>query len=530
MNRRKLLSIAGVATLPTLSGCQTFGSTLESDPARFEDVALSGPDAVAVGESFSLSVSVTNEGGRAGAFADALTVADASDSPTKIRISDVAPASSRAVEVGPYAVGRAGDHRFRLAESGATHTVSVSARTLGAGERFSLANGPTVSVSNASFRTALFYDASDGRGVLAPDDGAIFAVVRVSVENRGKSELETGPESFRVADGEVVAEFGRGDGTLAALSGPDADPFSEGSIAPGEARSGWILAEVERERAGAGLRVAWNRERDGSTPEVRWEFGSAELPAFSVTDLTLPAETEAGASLTATATVTNAGTASGTYRGVLERRRAEDTAGTEDADWSHVATFAREIAPGSSATVTTPVEGSAAGRVRYRLRPGSATETVNVLAARRSLGEQFTTPRGTEIRVEIGSDQFDGLLSTYIYDDEDDRTVRARPDHTFAFVSVSVENVADEAVEFPSWDAFSVVADETPYSVFHSSSSGDVTFLSPVSGLLYHPTRTYEPGETYSGWQVFQIPDDVAISELAVQYAPNDVGTATWSG
>ncbi|WP_137284850.1 DUF4352 domain-containing protein [Halorussus salinisoli] len=552
MNRRKLLSLAGVATLPSLSGCQAFGSTLRGEPAEFEDVSLSGPSEVGVGESFSLSVSVTNGGGRSGDFADVLTVGDA-DAETKIRIRDVGASESRTVEAGPFSMGHAGHQRFRLAETGASHVVSAASRSLRPGERFELSDGPGVSVSEASFLSAVFYDAADGRAVLAPDRGSVLVAVEVAVETGGSSDVRIGPDSFDVADGEVLTGLDGSDRGLDAVAGLDGDPFHRGAVGPGETRSGWLLAEVPRARAIEGLQVGWNRTRDepdasgetteasgetteasgettdasdqgrDSIPEARWRFDGVELPRFEVTDVQVPAEIELGTSVTVSATVENTGSVTGTYRAGLERRYADET------DWRASETLELEVAAGSRATWTTELAPPASGRARYRFRPGSASESVTVNPATRALAESFTTPDGATVRVDVGSDYFEGLLPSYIYDEGGNQTYRAPDGNTFAFVSVAVENDAAEPVAFPERSAFSVVADGDAYSVFHQSSDDDGRLGSPVEGRFYSPKSEYGPGETHSGWLVFQIPDDVPVGELVVRCSSGDDVMAEWS-
>lgn len=576
MNRRKLVSIAGTAGLASLAGCQALGGKLSRDGPEFESVDVSGPSEVEVGESLSLSVSVTNAGGRSGDFADALTVPDALDSDAEIRIRDVPASESRTVEVGPYAFDRAGDYRFRLAESGAVHEVSVGTRALSGGEQFAFADGLAVAASDPSAHASLFYDAPDGRGLLSPDDGSVLAVVHVSMENRSERELRTGPGSFDVAGGEVVADLGREDGSLADVADLDGDPFPDGSIAPGETQTGWLLAEVTREQVAAGLRVEWKRDRDESVgtdgagrttsrigaggttsrtgtdettsrpetdeassrtevdettdgrtdaaPDVRWTFDGATPPRFEVTNLTVWGEAELGSRVAATATVANTGSTSATYRGALERRDGDET------DWNRAKTFERVVAPGSSTTWATEVETSAVGPTRYRLRPGSAASTVDVAPARRALGEPFTTPRGVTVRAEVGTSYFEGLLPSYIYEDLNTQTVRAESGYTFAFVRVSVENENAEPAAVPDQRVFSVVVDGEQYSAFHVSSSDDVTFRSPIDGPWYDPTAASEPGATHSGWLVFRVPDGVAVEDLGVRCSPNDDVTVTWSG
>ncbi|MFC4552011.1 MULTISPECIES: hypothetical protein [Halorussus] len=565
MNRRKLVSIVAGAGLSSLAGCQSFGSMLRREPARFEDVAVSGPDEIGLGESFSLTVSVRNAGGRSGEFVDELTVPGAADSPTKVLVPDVAAGESRTVEVGPFSIESAGHHRLALAESGATHVVSVPTRRLRAGERFSAADGASLAVSNVSYHTATFYAAADGRGVVSPAEGSVLAAVDVSVANPSESEVAVEPARFSVADGETVA-LEREDGALSALPGRDAGPLRAGTLAPSEVRTGWVLAEVSRERATNGLSVAWNRERadgeerdsttekrderssttgtrdergsttgtrdergsttaadDDSTPEAQWAFDLARLPAFEVTDLTTPAEIEVGSSFSATATVTNVGDAPGTYRAAVERR------GDDESDWHRVATVAHELEPGANATVATEAKASTVGHARYRLRPGTATSSATVFAAERALGDRFTTPAGAAIRVDLGNDAFDGFLSSYIYGDSKTQTIRAERGYTFAFVRLSVENVAAERAAFPDWKDFSVVVDGTARAGFHSSSSGAITLRSPVDGSLYHPKGAYDPGATDAGWLVFRVPEGLAQADLAVRYAPDGEVTATWS-
>ncbi|NEU55858.1 hypothetical protein [Halorussus sp. MSC15.2] len=222
MNRRKVLSLVGVTALPSLAGCQAFGGALRQNPARFEDVTVSGPNNVVVGERFSLSVSVTNAGGQSGDFADALTVGgDAAASGTRVRISDVASSESRTVETGPFSLGHAGDYRFKLAETGASHLVSASGRSLRGGEQFALDGGPAVVLTGLSSHSGLFYDTANGRSVLALDSDSVLVTVEASVENRSDSRVRVSPEDFSVAGGEVIAVLARTEGDLASLDGID---------------------------------------------------------------------------------------------------------------------------------------------------------------------------------------------------------------------------------------------------------------------------------------------------------------------
>ncbi|UPV74971.1 hypothetical protein M0R89_02630 [Halorussus limi] len=551
MNRRKLLSFATTATLPSLAGCQVFGGALDSGPATFEDVTLSGPDEVGVGETFSLSVSATNAGGESGNFTDTLTAdGRGPGDDTRIRIGDVSASESRSVEVGPFSLSHAGRHRFRLTGTGAAHTVSAATQSLPGGQRFAFADGLALSVADPAYRDALLFDAPDGRDVLASGDAfasddesapdeSVLAVVRIWMENRTGGSLPVGPSSFSVSDGEVVATLdGAADG-LASLDGVDGDPFGASALAPGDSRTGWLVADVATERATEGLQVAWNRARgdarggeadetasgetSDSAPEVRWQFDATELPRFEVTDLSLPAETEVGAALSATATVENTGSVPGTYRGVFEHRYADED------EWRARETVEVELAPGERRTWTTERTAPEAGRAEYRLRPGRPVETVGVRAAERGLGESFTTPDGAEVRVNVGSDAFDGLLQSYVYDDGQNQSFRAPAGKTFAFVRVAVRNATDERIAFPGPGRFSVAVGEESYGVFHQSSNGNTTFASPVEGPFYAPTAAYDPDETERGWLVFQVPADATVGDLAVRWSPSEDVGATWS-
>ncbi|NEU55857.1 DUF4352 domain-containing protein [Halorussus sp. MSC15.2] len=346
--------------------------------------------------------------------------------------------------------------------------------------------------------------------------------------------------------------------------------MARGAIEPDEARTGWLLAEVPRERATAGPEFAWNRARtesetrnetvspagedadesettvggetavasettadsttaDGTSadgdpiPEARWRFDPVEFPRFEVTELRMPTDVEFGESVTATATVENAGSVAGTYRGGLEHRYADAT------DWHPSETLELDLSPGASATRTTEVEPPKPGSARYRLRPGSAAASVAVHPATRALTESFTTPEGANLRVELGNDHFDGLLASYIYDAGGNETYRAPPGKTFAFVSVTAENTAAESVEFPNASAFSVAVGGQSYSVFHQSSDDGDGLASPVDGRFYAPESESDPGATHTGWLVFQVPDDASAGELSVRCSSDGDVFVSWS-
>lgn len=517
--------MAGTATLSSLAGCQVFSSAVRTGPPHFEEVKLSGPSEVTVGEEFTLTVSAKNTGGKKGDFTNTLTVGEGPfSSDRNVKIENIGVTKTKSTKLDPIQIGYAGEYNFRITDYGASHTVSVTTRILGSEKELNLENGPTISVTDTTLRKSVAYPTDSGTELLTPSSGRVLAFIHLSIRNGGDSNLYAGPSSFTVENGEQITELGTYSTSLKDLRDIEGQPLSTDTVLPDESKSGWILAEVSPETAKNGIRVTWNRDSESSDPEAEWRLSSSEIPQYAVAEMAFPSEVEIGTRAEVTITVKNTGTASGTYHGLVERR---NTGATE---WHRLSTFSLELDAGASKSWSTEIQEPHLGASQYRLRPGSVTRSIDFVPASRSFEQAYTTPSGSKILVNVGGFNFAGFSSSYSYEGAwENPTVEAERGNQFAFVKISAENTASEALTPPSRDAFTVDVGGDAHSPEKSQTYSTMQLVSPISGAEYSPGWTYNAGGTLSGWLIFEIPGDASKDDLTVRYSPNEKITAKWS-
>jgi hypothetical protein len=86
MKRRQYIAAAGTGAL---AGCQTFKNITRSGPPYFEEVSISGPSEVAVGERFE--------------------------------ITDIGLDRTKSTTIGPLQIGYSGDISFKITDHNASH-------------------------------------------------------------------------------------------------------------------------------------------------------------------------------------------------------------------------------------------------------------------------------------------------------------------------------------------------------------------------------------------------------------------------
>jgi len=525
MDRRKYLGIAGTVGLSSLAGCGgKLKAATRSGPPHFEAVELTGPDEIAVGEEFTLEMSAKNTGGEKGSFSNTLTVGqDPLSVDTNVRIEDIGVTQTKSKELGPFTISYTGDFEYRITDYGASHSLTVSTRELDGSESLTLEDGSTISLSGLSFHPSLLYSTSDGDSILIPDDGQIFAQISLSVENHGNDDLYVNTSNFSVPNGDSVTEVGPyriSDSDIQL----DSSPFGSPTVSVGNSRSGWILREVPRDAVTRGISLSWDRAFGGSSPEVRWQNGGADVPDFEVTSVSLPSEVEIGADADASITVRNAGSAPGTFHGYFERRNADRET------WNELAEISLDIPAQSSKTWSTTIRESYIGPSEYRVWPKSVTRTIDFVPATRSFGSAYTTPEGAKIQTDITGMNFNGFQSSYTYEGSfENTTVEADDRSTFAFVEISVEITGDEAVEPPSRSAFTAHVDGSEIAPEESQTYGTMELAGPVSGAEYDTGYgSISADSSTSGWLIFEVPEDTSKADVTVRCSTSHL-TVEWS-
>lgn len=526
MDRRKVLSLTSTVGLSSLAGCGgKLKAATRTGPPHFEEVELTGPGEVSVGEEFYLEVSAKNTGGESGDFTNTLSAGEGAFTiDQNVRIEDIGVEESKSAEVGPNYPGYSRDYQFQITDYGASHTVSVTTKTLEGSEELSIENGPGITVTDTEFYPSFLYRSGDRTDLFAPSSGSVLAVLHLSIENQTEEKIRVGADSFAIPNGDVITSISNYSVSLSDFREPDGQPLDRTEIGPNETGTGWILADVPYEQVTSGLQLTWDRSLYSSTPEASWTFGSHVAPAFEISDFDFPNEVEIGTTATGSVTVQNTGDETGAFQGILERR---DVGGHE---WEQLETVTLEIEAGSEASWSTEIQEPYIGPSEYRFLPETTPRTIDFVPATRSFGDSYTTPEGQEISVSLGMMNFDGFDTEYTLDNWSEDTVTAESGNQFAFVNISVENTGPDPDIPPRQDAFSALVAGNEYSVFAADDWGRADFKSPITGSEYYPGGVDDPGEITSGWLVFQVPDDLSVEDLTVQYSPDEYLTAKWSG
>jgi hypothetical protein len=526
MDRRKVLSLTSTAVLSSLAGCGgKLKSVTRTGPPHFESVELTGPDEISVGDEFYLEVSAKNTGGESGDFTNTLSAGgDGLSIDRNVKIEAIGVEESKSAEIGPYYPAYARDYQFRITDYGASHTVTVSTKTLEGSEEFSIENGPAISVTGSEFYPSFLYRSGDRAELFSPSSGSVLAVLHLSIQNQAEETIRVGADSFGVRNGEVITSISDYSTSLSDLRGPAGEPLKRVEIGPGETTTGWILADVPYEQVQSGLQLTWDRGLYSSEPEASWTFDSYAAPAFEIEDFDFPSEVEIRATATGSVTIRNVGGAAGTFQGIFQHIDYDTQ------EWEQVETITLEIDAGSEVTWSTEIHGSVVGTSKFRLLPETTSRVVDVVPATRSFGDRFTTPAGAEIRVDLGAMNFSGFASSfdieYLFDNE---TVTARDGLQFAFVKVNAKNTSRESLGLPSREAFTALAGGSEYSVYDAREYGWADFASPINGTEYHTGLLADPGESRSGWLVFEVPSEISQNDLTLDCSLDGKTVVNWS-
>lgn len=148
MNRREWLASAGVFGLSALAGCSQAQSAVRTGPPNFENVEISGPEAVEVGDAIELEVSAKNTGGEKGDFTTTLTIGSGVfSSDQNVRIESIPVTESKSTTIGPFTTDTARSVSFRMTDYGAEQEVDIQTRAV-EGTSYQRPNGLTYSLED----------------------------------------------------------------------------------------------------------------------------------------------------------------------------------------------------------------------------------------------------------------------------------------------------------------------------------------------------------------------------------------------
>lgn len=238
-----------------------------------------------------------------------------------------------------------------------------------------------------------------------------------------------------------------------------------------------------------------------ATTATTTETTTAAPPEFAVTAVDSPDEVEIGADYRFTITVENAGGRDGTFESAVSRKAGED------APWEEVGTLGLDVpADGTATWESGATQFGHVQEVAFRLddAPSRPEWTVRVVPARLRFGETAISPERAAATVTDVTFQ-DG----YEYERYSGGTVTvdAPEGRQFAFVTVRVENQADEPRAVPRAAGFSLLVGDQQYDDAH---------IRKEEGAYYG--GEVRPGAAREGWIAYEIPAEVARGDVTIAW------------
>ncbi|WP_254537094.1 hypothetical protein [Halomarina litorea] len=392
--RRRYLAASGAALASALAGCggtdpsggrestperstdssETRTSTGTPEPAAFATPVVEGPDAVAIDETFALSVTVENTGGTKGTYEGAVAVTEGNLQYEEEFEATVAAGSSATVALDDLTVEYADDYTFAVDGTDAETTVSVTPLTASPGESLRVEEGLDVTVAGVTLRDSVFTTvtyAGDDRttDVHSAPSGEVLAVFELGIENVGTERVTFRSESVAVAGGDLYHEPPGDARDLSEFDGSLIDDWRR--LGPSETASTLLVAQIPVERVPEGFSLTVQRDSSNTPPEFEWAFGDVapvEVPAFELQSADVPEEVSENEEFEVRFEVTNTG-APGTFRGVLQSE--------EGAYWLADATFEAAFDAGETKTLGATTSAGGFGSTQsFRLVPFGEAWTV----------------------------------------------------------------------------------------------------------------------------------------------------------
>lgn len=501
MNRREWLATAGVFGMTALAGCSSAQSVVRTGPPNFENVEISGPESVEVGDSIELEVTAKNTGGEAGDFTTTLTVGKNIYSVDRsVEIESIPVGEKKSTTIGPFEFDHARSIPFRITDHAAEHLVEIQPLQKLFGDEASLWDGIELAIKDMEFAEGLYHEIGlEEPDITAPETGNVFAILYLSVKNTSDERQFTPTLQTNV-------------GEIHEMSGYDSFPtvgYIEGSKLDNQMTSGqsgdyWAVVSIPRSELPTQIEVAANRGADDSRPEVVWSQESAASPPHTeLTNVQVPSSVEIGSEFEISATLENTGGASTRIHTAFRRQNA-------DSSESYVESLSfdrAELGPGESTTVSTTNSEPLLGDSAYWIEPFEREFEVGFEPAIRDLGEVYTAPNGVEMEItdirRAGEAVFDDVSSTTTYEADDGNEL--------VLAKLVTRNPTDDDQIPADQQDFAAVAGGETYGVQYPDMY-EYELMWPVEGTLYtHPFRI-DTESTISGWLLFEVPESVSES------------------
>ncbi len=377
MHRRGFLRTAVVPLSAVVTGCGGFSS------AKVSVSDLESPESVSVGDTYSASVTITNNGGTEVMLTASLESSDGTireDIDTTIPANDAKEFSTE--NVSPTEAGEtqivlrketveptdAIEDGTILAET----TVSVTPKEVSPGTGVTFGNNLLVTVDGVTVTQSVF---STGRwgisSVTTSPTEKVFVIYDITVENVGTESVTWGPGLVSVPDGEMYGD------TAPYIPNSGERLNTKRQISAADSVSGYLIALLPTDVAATKTPLVGQRTNSGATPEFRWPFAvesERSFPEFVLKKVDTPRTVTAGQQYDITCTIENTGAGDGTLRALLQYESTNDWKALDSAT---TYAFERTVKAGNETTISTtntfPSGILHDDEYKYRLAPFSET-------------------------------------------------------------------------------------------------------------------------------------------------------------
>lgn len=262
---------------PTPTPSPTPTPTATPEPAAFE-VAYRHPDTVEIGREVTITVAVTNTGGRAAEFGAPLSVTRAGgqwhEGP-QLEFGEVSPGETVPVESEPFELPYLGQYTFRLGAASPATTIRTRPASLEWGRAYRPPAGYRVRVDTPDLQRTYAYVDPDGIDRERSARGEQWAFVSVAVTNRTDRTL-TAPAD----DGFALYPSATRHDPVTLVERPiyQGPPYVSGQLPPGTERTGYVPYAIPADSEIEDLRVVWSASVGDGDVAVSWQ--SAGVPPY----------------------------------------------------------------------------------------------------------------------------------------------------------------------------------------------------------------------------------------------------------
>ncbi|EMA55807.1 COG1470 family protein [Halococcus thailandensis] len=555
MERRMFLRAGGLGAAALFAGCSSnsgdnnsSGSgnnsteaganepeTTQSGPAQFSNVTVQGPTNVTAGEEFSIPVSVANTGGENGTYSDTLTVAEGSESFNKsVTIEGVQPGATANTSVGPLNISSVDNYTLAVKGTNTTHQIQVNPVEKQPGKSLTV-NNLKLSVDSIRLTPSMFYTIDmggfnsnkTGTGLISAGSKKVLCAIRISLENVGTNQAtfsigggnkglyasnSSPTATLMLPKGSFYTDLPDG-GNLNRIEGLNGNPMMNAQLNSGESKSGWLLAQLPRSAATGTVEIGYQADSKNTPPETIWPFPpkngqQRSLPEFKLNAIRAPGSVQLGKGGSYEISVTNIGSAPGTYRGITQFK------GPDDNEWTSYNKQKAKIKPGKSNTFKQKLgypSDPQLGEVKLRIRPFDKTTSVTFETAKLNFGKTYSAPVGREITI---SDVQTASSYTRASSDEPETPEQGQQ---YLFARVDVNTVEQDAGVVYRHDLV-LMSDGSSYDP--SSDYAD-KFSGPVQANHFPRSVSGSKGTSKSGYIFYKVPSGVTPSNATITWSPD---------